>query len=178
MSEIQCTEEWRPVVGYEGFYSVSNYGVIRRDRKASGTRVGNLLKVNDNGNGYSNCCLSAYGKQRTKLVHVLVAQAFLGPAPDGLEVNHLNGVKHDNRVCNLEYVTGSQNILHAIHVLGNWPVTTRGEAKGNSVLNDSKVRQIKQMRRDGKSVSEIAKHLGLYYSIVHCVVSGKTWKHV
>jgi hypothetical protein len=67
-------------------------------------------------NGYLRIAYWSHTKKvnTSFLVHRLVARAFLGPCPEGMQVNHKNGVKYDNRIENLEYVTPSQNTRHAI----------------------------------------------------------------
>lgn len=67
----------------------------------------------DTKNGYLKVVLCFNGKQHSRGVHSLVAAAFLGPKPEGMCVNHSNGVKTDNALTNLEYVTPSQNTQHA-----------------------------------------------------------------
>lgn len=105
-------EEWRPVVGYEALYSVSSYGRIRRDAPGPRTYPGKILKVQHNGRGYLHVQLSKNNRQRHIPVHRLVAAAFLGPA-NGLQVNHMDLNKSNNRLDNLEYVTHSENMQHA-----------------------------------------------------------------
>ena len=100
-------QDWRSVVGYEGLYEVSDtgdiYSIARR-----GT-PGGLLRLHDGPYAYLITYLYQGGKSTTKNVHVLVATAFLGPRPDGLEVRHLNGDAHDNSLINLTYGTSAQN---------------------------------------------------------------------
>ncbi len=110
-------EEWRPVVG-QCAYEVSSEGRIRRcapgHRQGVGRgRVGYILRPSVSRFGYYRIELLQFGRRYKLLVHRLVAEAFLGPRPEHLEVNHKNGNKLDNRPDNLEYVTRSQNMLHA-----------------------------------------------------------------
>lgn len=105
-------EEWRPVVGFEGFYSVSSYGRLRRDAPGIHTYAGKILQPRLDGRGYLATYLSAAGKRSYLRVHRLVARAFLGPA-NGLEVNHIDLDKQNNRLINLEYVTQAENKRHA-----------------------------------------------------------------
>jgi hypothetical protein len=65
--------------------------------------------------GYPVVCLSL-NKQMSVAVHKLVALAFLGPRPKGMEINHINGDKTDNRLVNIEYTTRSGNQLHAWNI--------------------------------------------------------------
>lgn len=100
-------ERWRPVVGFEGLYEVSEQGRVRREG-----RTDHNMKAHPS-RGYLAVQLWRFGKPSMCLVHCLVAEAFLGLRPDGHEVNHKNGHKHDNKLVNLEYVTRSGNLEHA-----------------------------------------------------------------
>jgi len=82
----------------------------------------------DNGRGYLR--VRCHGKSRC--VHLLVAGAFLGPKPEGMEVNHLDGNKRNNRPENLEYTSRSGNMKHA--VAAGLLVPKRGEAHHNCKL--------------------------------------------
>lgn len=115
------TEQWRAVVGYEGTYEVSNFGAVRRSGKAArngngrggGARIGLQLKHHLVNGGYQVVQLWQDGRPKTRLVHRLVTEAFLGPVPNGCEVNHKDGNKLNNSCANLEYVTHSENNRHA-----------------------------------------------------------------
>ena len=95
-------ELWKPVVGYEGVYSVSSFGRIRRDSLARGTSKGHILKHNFDNRGYPVIQLTRKSKKRSFKCHALVAAAFLGPRPEGLQVNHIDGNYKNNREENLE----------------------------------------------------------------------------
>lgn len=97
-------EEWRPVTGRETEYEVSSLGRVRNAR-------GRVLRPQRGSHGYPHVDL---GRNKTKLIHILVATAFLGPVPEGQEVRHRNGNKFDPRVRNLQYGTRLQNIQDAI----------------------------------------------------------------
>lgn len=102
-------EEWRPVKGYEGLYEVSNMGRV----KSLHYGKERILRPSDNSTGYRIVELAKQAPKR-KLVHRLVAEAFI-PSPMNLPVvNHLDGDKHNNCVSNLEWCTYRQNTLHAI----------------------------------------------------------------
>src|SRR5688572_5559130 len=93
------TEEWRPIPEYEGLYSVSNYGRVRRE-----IPVHRHLKPVATVYGYTVVSLSWYGLRQTHKIHRLVTAAFLGPCPDNMEVNHMDRVKSNNNLSNLEYI--------------------------------------------------------------------------
>lgn len=101
-------EQWASVRGYEGLYEVSNYGKVRSIMKN-----GLMLSQARNERGYLKVFLCSGGKGENKKVHRLVAEAFLPNEKNLPEVNHINGVKSDNRVENLEWVSTRENIVHA-----------------------------------------------------------------
>ncbi len=109
-------ERWRPVPGWEMQYSVSNLGRVKSLSRpsANGSRLPErLLTPAHDGGGYPWVSLYARPKMARAKVHHLVCEAFLGPRPPPLVVNHKNGIKTDNRAVNLEYVTSSENNRHA-----------------------------------------------------------------
>ena len=112
-------EKWLDVVGYEGLYQVSDHGSVRSlDRKVWGgksfyTSKGKVLKnCISNTDGYYRVNLSFEGFVRTRLVHQLVAEAFLGHISNRHRsvVDHKNEIKTDNRVSNLRIVTHRFNV--------------------------------------------------------------------
>ena len=75
------SEQWRSI--FDGFYSVSNEGRVRRDLPGNGTHPGRILKGNVITNGYRQVCVSRKKHPpKMALIHVLVAESFLGPRPD------------------------------------------------------------------------------------------------
>jgi integrase len=117
------TEQWRPVVGYEGLYEVSDHGRVRSlDREIANLangwikrqRKGATLRQRTLSSGYKKTTLSKDGKESSPSVHVLVAEAFLGPRPEwATQVNHKNRDKADNRADNLEWSNNYHNLRHA-----------------------------------------------------------------
>ena len=113
------TENWKDVVGYEGIYEVSDYGRVRSlDRiiKANNgivyKRKGKYMKITENRYGYPTVNLSKDGSNKIKSVHRLVANSFLGES--NLIVNHKDGIKNNNNLENLEFVTQKENMVHAV----------------------------------------------------------------
>lgn len=102
-------EEWRDVLGFEKLYQVSNLGNVRTVKRGEAT----VMSQEEHWNGYLSVHLRNKGVERRVSVHRLVAEAFI-PNPDGLrDVNHKNGIKTDNRVENLEWLSHSDNMKHA-----------------------------------------------------------------
>ena len=102
------TEIWKDIKDYEGLYQVSNLGRVK-SLKFGKERI---LKGNKNFNGYSLVALYKDGKTKTITVHQLVAMAFLSHKPCGykLVVDHINTVKTDNRLQNLQLITHRENL--------------------------------------------------------------------
>lgn len=101
-----------PVVGYEGLYSASEDGRIWAHPRKS-RKEGRWLLQQTSRTGYKVVCLHRDGKNKHPTVHRLVLIAFSGGDAPPLQVNHINGIKSDNRLTNLEWVTASQNRKHA-----------------------------------------------------------------
>lgn len=121
---IPTFEGWRAVLGFEGLYEISDDGRVRRVGRAArngkghggGVRLGHVLSPLKNHRGYRAVQLWRDGRATMRLIHVLVAEAFLGPVPAGREVNHRDGNKTHNALPNLEYVTRSENAEHAYRI--------------------------------------------------------------
>ncbi len=104
---------WKPVVGYEGLYEVSNTGLIK-SLNCYNLKEPHLLSLCFNTNGYLRVGLSKNNKTKQMLVHRIVAEAFI-PNPDNLEmVNHKDEDRTNNHVENLEWCTRAYNQLYSI----------------------------------------------------------------
>lgn len=119
-------EEWLPIEGYEGLYSVSNKGRVRSEARVIEYRNGHKVSVPEkikahtlDGKGYPRVVLHKNNQQRHFTIHQLVARAFIGPQKPGTQVRHKNGDKLDFRLENLEYGTDSDNkydsVAHGVH---------------------------------------------------------------
>lgn len=122
------TETWKPILGYDGLYSVSNRGAVRSENRVVKSKngvykklFGRELVLRKNRTGYNMVFLSKGGAPKIHQVHRLVAQAFI-PNPENKPcVNHKNGVRTDNRVENIEWCTFSENNKYSFAVLGRKP---------------------------------------------------------
>ena len=114
-------EIWKDVLNYEGYYQVSNLGNVKSVErvivKKNGRRClhkSTVKKGYKTENGYVSFDLYKNGKRKKRFGHNLVMESFVGDA-NGLDTNHKNGIKNDNRLINLEYCTRSENMIHAFN---------------------------------------------------------------
>lgn len=164
--------EWRDIPGYEGIYQVSEYGEIRTYQESK------ILHQGLDWVGYCRVYLKT--DKRNWPVHRLVALAFIGPRPDGHEVNHKDLNKQNNHYSNLEYLTHAENIRHARKNRDTW-IHMRGTQHHLSKLTDDDVKQIRQLRKsDPRRYTH--KILGSIFHIdpsnVSRILKGEIWKHV
>jgi len=173
-------EIWKDVVGYEGIYQASNMGRVMRVAGGQGAQAGRMLKPWRQSGGYLQLALCRDGKRTKLYVHRLVAERFLGPAPSPKhEVNHKNGVKDDNRVENLEWVTKSENEKHAYRILGREPKPSNGEAHGQSKLTRRQVKEIRRLYATGEyTQTELGEMFEVSDTTISRIVRRKTWKHL
>lgn len=107
------TELWKDIPGFEGRYQVSSLGSVRSFARY---KDGRLLKPGKASHGYYTV---SFGRNNSKTVHSLVALAFIGPCPKGMEILHIDGSRTNNALSNLRYGTRTENILDAIKH-GSW----------------------------------------------------------
>jgi hypothetical protein len=115
------SENWRPVVGFEGLYEVSDLGRVRSvtreipyvifGKETSGIHHGKLKSTKRTDRGYVYLNLYKNNKEHPRKVHRLVMEAFLGPSR--MEINHKDADKENNSLSNLEYCTRLENMAHA-----------------------------------------------------------------
>jgi hypothetical protein len=171
-------EEWKNIPEFEG-YQASSLGKIRgidRFKKGrSGLRLtrGQELKQVLNKKGYPEVRLRKNGTH-TRLVHKLVTSAFLVKSEGYTQINHINGIKTDNSVVNLEWVTNSENQLHA-YKLGLQP-SRAGEGNSRATLTDEKVTILKELYNSGKTTKEVSELIGVSLSIIRQIIYGQSWR--
>jgi hypothetical protein len=164
------SEEWRPVVGFEAAYSVSSLGRIRREKRAKSTKAGRTLSYRVGNHGYPVTTLTVNCKGAKVTVHSLVAAAFLGPRPDGYQVNHIDGKKLNARANNLEYATPAANIHHAFKT----GLAQTGERHHLAKLTEPHAREIvEHLKRGILSCAEIARQYGVHRTTISHMRNGK-----
>lgn len=175
-------ELWRPVVGYELLYQVSNFGRFKtveriRIHPAKGEQLKRerLLSIFKR-DGYGNVCLIKDGVEKRTGIHRLVAEVFI-PNPENKPfVNHIDFNRSNNCVDNLEWVTQKENIAHSIrHNRHNC-----GERNGHAKHTEEMVKEIKYIHKRG--ICTIIELMRIYNytdsSSLYLIVNGKTWKHL
>jgi hypothetical protein len=132
-------ERWRPVVGYEGLYEVSDTGRVRslgRVDVLGRPRAPRLLTLQRDGEGYLKAVLTPLGRNGVaavtvqERVNVLVLEAFVGPRPNGHDSCHENDIPDDNRLANLRWGTRSENHADAARNRRRLTVTNRAARRG------------------------------------------------
>jgi Trp operon repressor len=169
-------EVWRPVVGWEQRYQVSNCGRVRSlDRldSAGRPRKGKLIKPFINEKGCPLVSLWVDAKAYTYKVSQLVAAAFLGPA-NGRMVLHWDDVKEHNHLSNLRYGTSKEN--HADMIRNG--IMPRGTDKPSCKLSEQRVLVIRRMMANGVAQRHIAKHFGVSEALIRQIKTGERWSHV
>lgn len=178
MAVFGLTEEWRPVEGYPG-YEVSDLGRVRSWRsngKGGGFRAApRVFSPSKKRNGYLQVNLWRDGVRSTFTVHSLVAEAFIGPRPEGQECRHRDGDKSNNRKSNLLWGTPSENSMDNVALGVHAGFKIRGEAHYRATISDAQAEQIKDLTSEGVPPRIIAKRLGVPVNTVKNVRYGAGW---
>jgi len=169
-------EIWKPVVGFEPFYDISNQGRVRSKHTIGRPAKDGILAQSANRKGYLRVHLSGGNKRFSIVVHRIVLEAFVGPQPSVIhETNHKNGIKNDNRAENLEWLTPIENNAHAV-ALGLWHPHI-GEAHGRAKLKASDIPIIRAC--EGKETSgQVAKRYGVTSTAIYTIWKRINWKHI
>ena len=164
-------EIWKDVVGYEGRYLVSNFGEVKSMPKPKCKREKTLKSMLSNA-GYLVVDLGDGKTIKRKLVHRLVAMVFLENKENKEQVNHINGIKTDNNLINLEWATRSENQKHSIQAGLR---SAKGEKNSQSKLNNQKVIEI---FKDNRKYKIISQDYNVNVSTICSIKKGKRWHHV
>lgn len=173
-------EIWKDVVGAEGLYEISSFGRLKSLRKNAHTPsytnrkgrmiVERIMAFTTNPKGYLQAGFFVAGKQKTSPVHRLVAQAFIPNPLNKPQINHINGIKNDNRVENLEWCTNQENVQHAFDT---------GLAKGLFGADNKHSIPISQFTMDGiwikdwSGACEVQREIGICQSNITACTAGR-----
>ncbi len=173
----------KDIEGYKGLYQVSNFGRVKSMERVvlipSKVRADQyrrlperILSPGNNGRGYMYVHLYADGVFQTCLIHRLVAESFIPNTNCGLEVDHINTIRNDNRVENLKWVSSSENNLNPITRNKNFEAQPKGKNHPNS-------KRVLQYSLDGTfikewgSAGEVHRSLGIDQSFLSACCRGK-----
>lgn len=187
LNEKQTIAMNKDIPSYAGLYKIDRYGNVHTENwRNTGKHA--ILKPAKDKKGYLRVALIKDGVLVTHKVHRLVALTFI-PNPEGKpQVNHINGIKSDNNIENLEWCTPKENtshaIKHGIFVFTNSEraknvTPKRGELNGLSKLNDKIVLEIRaKFKPKVYTRAMLAKEYGVKESCIKDVVLRKSWKHI
>lgn len=159
------------IKGLNDYYFDEDLNII--SRKSGKSKV---LSSRKNKRGYMIISLMPEKKVITRRVHRLIAQTFINNPKNLPQVNHKNGIKHDNRIENLEWVTSSENIKHAYD--NGLKISRKGETVNTSRLTINDVLKIRDLLKEGLSMARIGKTYGVCPSAIFDIKHRITWKHV
>ena len=149
-----------------GVFHIDDQGRIWRGTRRAENDIGKYLQVRVMRNRVRHAALA----------HRLVWLHFNGTIPGLLQINHKNGDGKDNRLENLELVTASGNMRHAIYELGRGRLLAQsGESNHASKLTACQVREIRQRRSRGELLREIADDYGVRFQAISKIVRGERW---
>jgi len=166
-------EIWKVVIGYEGLYQVSNFGNVKSLGNEF-SRKERLLKPSLQSKGYFNVVLQKNGKRKTVLVHRLVAEHFIPNIKNKPQVNHINGIKTDNRAENLEWLSHRENLDHAIE--NN--LVLKGDKNPTSKLKENDVITIHNFLSKGICIEVLSKKYNVSFDTISGIRSGRYWKYL
>lgn len=184
-------EEWKEIPLSNGLYYASNFGQIKRiesivrNQPITNNNVGyrkvggKILKQKTKKNKYMEVNMYiAPNVSKMYYVHRAVYFAFNPNDDMSLQINHKNFDKSDNRIDNLELVTASENMLHAYNGQKIKLISKTGEDSKLSKLKTKDVLEIRELYKQTKQITNIAKMFGIGNSQVQRIVKRKSWNHI
>lgn len=171
------TEEWKPVLGYESRYEVSNIGSVRTVARVDSNgrfRRCRLRKPQVSHDGYFYVILRKEDGIKLKKIHQLVIEAFVGPRPNGCVVRHLDGNQKNNHVVNLKWGTPKENNQDCV----NHGRTYSGSKHWNIKLTEQEAIDIMERFKRGERQAFLAREYKISKTQIGNIVKGKSWRHI
>lgn len=173
-------ETWKDIRDYEGLYKISNLGRIKSLERIdySGHKLEeNLISICKSGSGYMCVNLCKNGIQKSHRLHRIIAITFI-PNPNNYnQINHLDGIKLNNRIDNLEWCDNSRNQRHAFEI--GLKIMPKGENHWGSKLTKNDILKIRKLYNDGFWPSDIQGEFeNISVSNISQIARNKTWKHI
>lgn len=178
--DLLSYEQWRPVVGYEMNYEISNLGRVKSIGHLGRPGRRGIMRPFPCRPGYLRVSLVFDGKIKTHYVHSLVSEAFIGLRPKGYEVDHIDGDKRNNVLLNLRYVShrDNQRGMRARHKEnGRLLSNRRGEDHPRVKLTTEQVLEIRRLHGN-LSLPKIAQMFGIRPETAGKIGRRECWKHV
>lgn len=178
------TEIWRQVRGFEGAYEISNEGRLRaisrrvwftskKGRRCLREKVGRLVATPVGNHGYPMAYLTLNEERRAATLHSLVAEAFIGPRPEGMEVCHNDGNRQNCAAWNLRYDTRKNNHKDK----DRHGTKARGSAIRQSKLLETDIPYIRACQGQ-LPVLDVADHFGVTRRTIERIWHRQAWVHV
>lgn len=172
---IKELEIWKDIKDYEGLYQISSWGRVKSLPR--NTTNGKILKQSFSSNGYLTINLCKNGKYNSSCVHILVGTHFIDNPENKPCINHLDGIKRNNYYRNLEWVTYSENMIHAVKT--KLHKSNKGEMSGKNKLTKKQVLEIRAIPDwFGFSQRKIGNAYNISHTSIRYILNNKTWKHV
>jgi len=172
-------EIWLPVKGFENYYLISNLGNVIRKYGTSHLKPKKLKHLFDK-DGYCRVNLKVNQKTNTKNIHRILAEAFLENPDNKPQINHINGVKSDNRIENLEWCTLSENRQHAYKTGLQNGLSRRGVKNNFAKLENKDIIEIRKRydKKKGLTMKVLSKEFNVSTGCIQSVLSKKNWAWV
>jgi hypothetical protein len=170
--QLEPFEEWRPVLGHEKYYLVSNFGRVQSlprekrymafGRECVSMLSGRILAPGTDAAGYFFVVFSVKGKRKLQRIHALVAEAFIGPRPQDKWVHHRDGNNRNNCAYNLQYVTPKEHSKFPSHSIGR-----------KSRLSRDALIEIRRLRLEGMKLKDLAAMFGVSRALISMIARNK-----
>ena len=162
-------ESWKKIKGYEN-YLISDYG------RVFNFKFKKFLKPGKDRGGYLFVGLWKNGVRKNHKIHRLVANAYIVNPENKRTINHIDGIKANNLVENLEWSTQKENVHHAVNA---GLKDDKGSKNGNSKLSEKEVLEIRRLYKTGEyNQTALGKIFGVHQVHIGDIINRKKWKHI